>query len=74
MRRLHPSSGILGDDLDVVIATRLDTDVGANADGGIERLSAVMKEVKGPDVHRSTGQIDTCRGRSRYSHAHIIIL
>jgi hypothetical protein len=34
----------------------------------------MVKEIEGPDVDRSARQIDSRRGRSRYSHAHIIIL
>jgi hypothetical protein len=34
----------------------------------------VMKKVEWPDIDGSTRQIDSRRGRSRYSHAHIIIL
>ena len=47
--------------------------MGAQADGGIERLRAVVKQIERPDVDGAARQIDSRRSRSRDTHAHIII-
>ena len=45
----------------------------AEADGGVERLRASVKEIERPDVDRAAGEIDSCRcGRSDV-HGTIII-
>ncbi len=40
---------------------RLDLGVRAQADGGVERRRAVVKEVERPDVDRAAGQVDAGR-------------
>ena len=47
-----------GHQLDAVIRPLLDPGTGPEADGGIERLRAGMKEIERPDVDGSAGQID----------------
>ena len=69
-----PAPGVLGDDFDVSSSRGSRRDMGAEADGGVQRLRAVVKEIERPDIDGAAGQIDARRRRSRNSHAHIIIL
>ena len=48
--------------------------VRAQADGGVERLRAVVKEIERPDVDRAAGEIDSGRRGRGDAHADIIIV
>ena len=44
---------------------RIELDVRAEADGRVQRLRAIVKEIERPDVDGAAGEIDSCRcGRS----------
>ena len=62
-------SGVLRDDLNRPIVSGRELDMSAEADGRVERLRAVMEEIKGPDVDGAAGQIDSRRSRRRDAHA-----
>ena len=60
--RFDGDAGVFGADDDAVVRTRLDACPSTQADRGVERLGAGMKEVERPDVDRAAREIDS-RGR-----------
>ena len=55
------AAGILRDELDPIVRPRVNLRVGAQTDGGVERLRAVMKEIERPDVDGAAGEVDSRR-------------
>jgi hypothetical protein len=55
-------------ELDSAVVPLVDRGVRPQADGGIQRRGAFMKEVKGPDVDGAACEIDPSRRRSGESH------
>ena len=70
----YPSTGVLGNNLDLIAGSGLEARVGADANRGVQRLRAVVEQIQRPDVDGAARQIDPRRRRSSNTHAHIIIL
>ena len=64
-----PGSRVLRIDDDSSIAARRDLAPCAEADGGVERLRAVVKEVERPDIEGAARKVDPRRGGSFDAHA-----
>ena len=73
-RQVDRPIGVFRQQLDPLVGPRLDPGPGAEADGGVERLSAGMKEIERPDVDGAAGQINSCGSGRRDAHDAIIIL
>ncbi len=64
---------VLGLDAHTVVAPRRQPAVRAQADGGVDRLRAFMKQVERPDVEGAAGEVDPCRRGGVDVHPRIIM-
>ena len=73
-RQQHLARRVFGDEGHALVRAALEPDVGAKADGGVQRLCAGVEKVERPDVDGAAGEINPCRRRRRDVHGAIIIL
>ena len=65
LRRVHGGAiPVERSQLDGAVGPRLDLDVRAQADRGVQGHRAVMEQVQRPDVDRAAGQVDAGGGRA----------
>ena len=60
-RQRDAEAGVFRHDLDALVVAAIELHVRAEADGGVERLRTIVKEIERPDVDRAAGEIDSCR-------------
>src|SRR5438445_13665096 len=72
MRRAQLTVRVDRSQLDAAVGARLDLDVRAQVDGGVQRRRAVVEQMQGPDVDGAAGQVDAGRRGGLDSHERII--
>jgi hypothetical protein len=58
---LDAGPGVPGNDHDPLVGPRPDRTARPQADGGVQGLRAIVKEIQRPDVERAAGEVDARR-------------